>query len=112
MRVALIGPEIEENLGLRYLASALRCAGHEVTIVPFDHGPQAPGVAAAIANGRFDIAGMSMMFQLRGREFCALGERIRAAGWGGLLVAGGQYATFMAKEILADNSAFDAVVLG
>src|SRR5581483_220625 len=69
-------------------------------------------VAEQIASGGFDAVGLSMMFQLRSREFCALIERIRAAGYPGVMVAGGQYATFMAREILENNAGLDAVVLG
>src|ERR1039457_3835160 len=35
MRVALVGAELEENLGLRYMASALERNGHQTEIVPF-----------------------------------------------------------------------------
>jgi anaerobic magnesium-protoporphyrin IX monomethyl ester cyclase len=36
MKVSLIGAELEENLGLRYMTSALEERGHEVDIVPFN----------------------------------------------------------------------------
>ena len=35
MKVSLVGAELEENLGLRYMAAALEKAGHEADIVPF-----------------------------------------------------------------------------
>ncbi len=38
LQVALVGPELEENLSLRYLASSLTAAGFDSQIVPFD-GP-------------------------------------------------------------------------
>ena len=34
--VALIGPELEENLSLRYLAASLQRAGVESRILPFN----------------------------------------------------------------------------
>jgi len=112
MRIALVGAEIEENLGLRYLAAALRRARHEAVIVPFDHGGEIAHVARFVTHGGFDLVGLGMMFQLRGREFRALAARLRAEGFRGTLVGGGQWATFMAREILADNPAIDAIVLG
>src|SRR5262249_44210421 len=112
LRVALVGAELEENLGLRYLAAALARAGHEAEIVAFDGPDEIPDVAAALARGGHDVIGLSLMFQLRAHEFVTLAERVRALGWRGALVAGGQHATFMAREILEDNPALDAVVLG
>lgn len=112
MRIALVGAEIEENLGLRYLASAVAARGHDPVIVPFDTADEIAAVAAAVARPEISVIGLSMMFQLRAREFVVLAERIRMLGWRGTLVAGGQHATFMADEILEDNPAFDAIVLG
>ena len=36
MRVVLVGAELEENIGLRYMASALEANGHAADIVPFN----------------------------------------------------------------------------
>ena len=36
MKVALVGAELEENLGLRYMVSMLEKQGHEAKIVPFN----------------------------------------------------------------------------
>jgi hypothetical protein len=36
MNLALIGAELEENLGLRYMAPSLEAAGHGCEIVPFN----------------------------------------------------------------------------
>ena len=35
MHVLLVGPEFEENLSLRYLAAALRQAGHTASLARF-----------------------------------------------------------------------------
>lgn len=50
MRFVLIGPAVEENLALGYLAAALRAAGHEATLVPFE-GLAGPAAQAALATG-------------------------------------------------------------
>jgi hypothetical protein len=96
MRIALVGPEIEENLGLRYLAAAVAANGDHAEIVAFDRASDIARAAELVARHDVDIVGLSMMFQLRAREFVVLAERIRALGWGGTLVAGGQHATFVA----------------
>ena len=36
MDIALIGAELEENLGLRYIASSLEAKDHRVAIIPFN----------------------------------------------------------------------------
>ena len=36
MKVALVGAELEENLGLRYMASALERKGHHARILGFN----------------------------------------------------------------------------
>ena len=36
MKVAIVGAELEENLGIRYMASSLESKGHTVEIVPFN----------------------------------------------------------------------------
>ena len=36
MKVAIVGAELEENLGIRYMASSLESKGHVVEIVPFN----------------------------------------------------------------------------
>src|SRR5689334_20727856 len=107
MHVGLVGAEIEENLGLRYLAAALAARGHTSEVIAFDGPGDIAGVAERVAAGRFDVVGLSMMFQLRAREFVVLAERIRMRGWRGTMVAGGQHATFMADEVLAENPAID-----
>ena len=51
MRVALIGPEIEENLGLRYLAASLAARGHRAEVIAFDDASQIADVAERGAAG-------------------------------------------------------------
>src|SRR5689334_8159744 len=46
--MALVGPEIEENLSLRYLASSLRRAGFDSRILAFNHEGQLIEVVDAI----------------------------------------------------------------
>jgi len=42
MHIALVGAELEENLGLRYIASSLENRGHSTSIVPYNSGETLP----------------------------------------------------------------------
>ena len=112
MRVALVGAELEENLGLRYMAAALEQQGHEVEIIPFNCENEVAVAAEAVA--RFDpqIAGLSMVFTGRAREFCRLSQELRDAGYRGHVIAGGHFASFNCERLLTDFPAFDSVGLG
>ena len=51
MRIALVGPELEENLGLRYMAASLESAGHSAAIVPFATEYNIPEVVRQVLVG-------------------------------------------------------------
>ena len=110
MRVALVGSEIEENLSLRYLASALRRAEHKVTIVPFGC-PEEKGQALQImAELRPDLIGLSIVFQKRAMEFMELAVSLREEGYRGHITCGGHFPTFSYRELLAHCTAIDSAV--
>ena len=112
MRVALIGAELEENLGLRYIASSMEAKGHNVSIIPFNSEQDCEqAVRQAIASTP-DIVGLSMIFTSRGREFCRLAVRLREAGYDGHIVAGGPFVSFNCEELVKQFPAFDSVALG
>ena len=112
MNVALIGAELEENLGLRYIASSLEVCGHGVAIVPFNsEQDQEPAVRQALAFAP-EVIGLSMVFTSRAREFCRLARRIREAGFQGHIIAGGPFASFNCERLLTDSHDFDSVALG
>lgn len=112
MKVSLVGAELEENLGLRYMAAALESAGHQADIVPFATEYEIPDVVRQILQDQPDITGLSMVFTGRGREFCRLAQALRAAGYRGLLVGGGPFASFNCERLLQDYPAFDCIALG
>lgn len=112
MRVSLVGAELEENLGLRYMASSLEAAGHEVDIVPFAAGNEIPGVTERILAYDPRITGLSMVFTGRGREFCRLAQELRAAGYRGHLIGGGHFASLNCRRLLADYPELDSIGLG
>ena len=112
MNLALIGAELEENLGLRYIASSLEAKGHCVAIVPFNSPRDMDSAVKQTIAFAPDIAGLSMVFTSRAREFCDLAARLREAGFRGHLIAGGPFASFNCEKVLNDFPAFDSVALG
>ena len=45
MRVLLVGPDFEENLSIRYLASSLQAVGHETLLAAFNSADDVEAVA-------------------------------------------------------------------
>lgn len=112
MKVALIGAELEENLGLRYMVSSLEREGHQAVIFPFNEEGEIPSVVRRVIAFAPDIAGLSMVFTSRAREFCRLAKDLREAGFGGHITAGGHFAALNCRQLLADFTVFDSVALG
>lgn len=110
MRVLLVGSELEENLAIRYLASALEAEGHEAGLAAFSGLDDAKGVADAVARQRPDLIGLSMTFQRRAEEFGQLATDLRTAGYAGHITAGGHFPTFAYRELLERYPALDSVV--
>ncbi|MEZ4221249.1 MAG: radical SAM protein [Polyangiaceae bacterium] len=110
MRVLLVGSELEENLALRYLASALEVAGHEVDLAPFSATADIAQVVDAVRRTRPGLVGLSMTFQRRAEEFGDLAERLREDGYGGHLTVGGHFPTFAFREVMERYPAIDSVV--
>jgi anaerobic magnesium-protoporphyrin IX monomethyl ester cyclase len=112
MRVALIGAELEENIGLRYMASSLEARGHDVAIVPFNVESDLADAVAQTLEFAADIAGLSMVFTSRGLEFCRLATTLREAGFRGHIIAGGHFACLNAEALLRDFPVIDSIGLG
>lgn len=109
MRVALVGPDLEENLSLRYLAAALREAGHEPQIVAFETAADLPRARAAAADA--DLVGLSVCYQVRAPEFLALAELLKQDQPQRDIILGGHYASCAAQELLTHHPVIDAVVI-
>jgi radical SAM superfamily enzyme YgiQ (UPF0313 family) len=112
MRVALVGAELEENLGLRYMASALENQDHQVTIIPFNDPHETEEAIGGILAYSPDLVGLSMVFTSRGRQFCDLATGLRQAGYQGHIIGGGHFATLNAGALLRDFPALDSIGLG
>ncbi|HYQ04474.1 MAG TPA: cobalamin-dependent protein [Polyangiaceae bacterium] len=110
--VALIGPELEENLSLRYIAASLARAGYDSEIVPFnsesDFGPALEAILAAPEPPL--VVGISLAFQWRAQDFLAFAVALRQAGYRGHITVGGHFATFASLEILRDFPELDSIV--
>ena len=109
MRVLLVGPEKEENLSIRYLASSLLASGHEVDIVSFNSANDIDTVVSATLE--VDLVGLSMCFQSRAREYLELACRIKKEKPSCIVIAGGHYASCAAKDLLNYHDEIDLIVI-
>jgi radical SAM superfamily enzyme YgiQ (UPF0313 family) len=109
--IAFVGPEIEENLSLRYLASSLQRVGFATRILPYNSDRDATQVLAAITQAEEPplLVGLSLAFQWRAPEFLALAVALRELGYAGHVTAGGHFATFAAEDLLGDFPQLDSI---
>ena len=110
MKIALVGPEIEENLALRYLAGSLLADGHSTVVLPFNRIADVPGLARRVLAEAPGLVGFSLVAQRRFEDFRRLGEALRADGYRGHITAGGHFASLRAREILRDTPQFDSIL--
>jgi anaerobic magnesium-protoporphyrin IX monomethyl ester cyclase len=108
--IALVGPEEEENLSLRYLAAALEAAMFHAELVPFNAASELADVLAAIVSGTPPrLVAISLAFQWRARDFLALAIALRQRGYHGHITAGGHFGTFACRELLRDFPELDSI---
>ena len=110
--IALVGPEIEENLSLRYLASSLLPHGFRSEIIGFNRDADFGDALAAILGAPEPplVVGISLAFQWRAADFLAFAVALRERGYRGHLTLGGHFATFASLEILRDFPEVDSIV--
>lgn len=108
--IAFVGPEIEENLSLRYLASALAAHGHTSDIVPFNQDADFAPAIDAILEKQPVLVGLSLAFQWRATDFLAIAVALRERGYRGHITAGGHFATFESLPLLRDFPELDSIV--
>ncbi len=109
--IALVGPEIEENLSLRSLATSLERAGERVEVVPYNGPDAAPAVVERLLGGLEPpaVVALSLSFQWRAPDCLALAVTLRERGFRGHLTAGGHFGTFAAAEVLRDFPEVDTI---
>lgn len=110
--IALVGPELEENLSLRYLASSLADAGYRSELVVYNGDHDFAGAIEQIARAPEPplCVGISLAFQWRAQDFLALAMALREAGYRGHITLGGHFATFASDEILREFPEVDSIV--
>jgi hypothetical protein len=110
--VALVGPEIEEDLSLRDLASALARAGYRSGRVLFGASSElAPALAAILGAAEAPaVVGLSLDCPRRVPLALSLALALRQHGYTGHIAAGGRIATSMSTELLRDASELDSVL--
>jgi anaerobic magnesium-protoporphyrin IX monomethyl ester cyclase len=109
MRVLLAGPDFEENLSIRYLASTLQANQHETPLAVFNSAADVESVAEQAAEA--DIVGLSVCFQSRAQEFLTLARRIKQLHPEKLIVAGGHYASCAAQDLLEHHPELDIIAI-
>ncbi|MEW6523182.1 MAG: radical SAM protein [Bacillota bacterium] len=103
----------EENLGLGYLAAVLRQQGHEVTLMDGTLERLTPrAIRERLAHTEYQLAGVSILFQESIGQAAAVAAAVKAALPKALVVAGGQPATFLHRELLERYPVFDCIVMG
>lgn len=110
--IALVGPELEENLSLRYLASSLATAGYRSELVVYNGEEDFANAVETIARAKEPplLVGISLAFQWRAQDFLALAMALREAGYTGHITLGGHFATFASDDILRDFAEIDSIV--
>lgn len=107
-RVLLVGFQDQDNLGLRYLASSLRAAGHDICIESF--GTEAGPLLRVAHRWMPDVIGFSMIFQFMAPDFAKVIRELRAAGVDAHFTMGGHYASFAPDTLLELIPELDSVV--
>ncbi len=107
-RVLLVGFQDQDNLGLGYLASSLRAAGHDVRIETFaaDYLP----LLRLARQWNPHIVGFSLIFQFMAPEFAQTIREIRQGGVAAHFTMGGHYASFAPETLLQLIPELDSVV--
>jgi anaerobic magnesium-protoporphyrin IX monomethyl ester cyclase len=111
MHIALVGADLEENLGVGMIAAVGEHAGHSVTVVPFNDAQQRGEALSRVLSLRAQVVGLSIQFQHRSSEFLALAVDLRSRGYAGHITTGGQYPSLAYREVLAGGYGVDSVVL-
>ncbi len=107
-RIVLVGFEAQDNLGVRYLSSRLRQAGHGTRIVAYGRGPGP--IIEAVRALQPHVVGFSLLFQYLVPDLARLLAELRTAGVDAHFTAGGHYASFEPEALLRAATQLDSVV--
>ena len=107
-RALLVGFQDQDNLGLRYLTSAVKMAGHEVDVATYQSDPEI--LLKRVRNEKPDVIGFSLIFQYMAPDFGRVIATLREAGVSAHITLGGHYPSFDYEEVLTRISGLDSVV--
>lgn len=107
-QVLLVGYEDRDNLGIRYLLSSLRAAGHRGDIVRYSSQPGE--LIERARRQRPQVIGFSLIFQYMAPDFERVIGALRRAGVDSHVTVGGHYASFDPEEVLQRIPGLDSVV--
>ncbi len=108
--LALVGPDLQENLTFGYLAAATESAGYSTNHVRFNTSGDQSDCVNTIMRLKPDVVGMGIAFQYSVHEYIDLAVALRNSGFSGHITCGGHVPTFSYEDLLKDVKAFDTVV--
>ena len=107
-RILLIGFQDQDNLGLRYLMSAVNAAGHQAAIMTYGSDPEP--ILKRLRRDKPDVVGFSLIFQYMTPDFGRVIQSLRDSGVTAHFTMGGHYASFEPAEVLKGTPGLDSVV--
>lgn len=107
-KVLLIGFEDQDNLGLRYLMSAVNASGHQASMMTYRADPGQ--ILARINRDPPHVVGFSLIFQYMAPDFGRVITALRDAGVSAHFTIGGHYASFEPAALLERIPGLDSVV--
>jgi len=107
-KVLLLGFQDQDNLGLRYLMSAVNASGHQASIMTYASDPEP--IRRRIQHDNPDLVGFSLIFQYMAPDFAHVIQTLRDAGVTCHFTMGGHFASFEPEEILRRTPGLDSVV--
>jgi anaerobic magnesium-protoporphyrin IX monomethyl ester cyclase len=108
LKVLLLGFQDQDNLGLRYLMSAVNASGHRASIMTYGSDPDL--ILKRIRHDEPNVVGFSLIFQYMAPDFGRVIEALREGGVKAHFTMGGHYASFEPGEILRRIPGVDSVV--
>jgi len=106
--VLLVGFQDQDNLGLRYLMSAVKGSGHLANIMTYASNPEP--LLARIRKDQPTVVGFSLIFQYMAPDFARVIAALRENGVTAHITMGGHYSSFEYGEILRRIPGLDSVV--
>ena len=107
-KALLVGFQDQDNLGLRYLMSAVNSSGHQAFIMTYGSDPDK--IMERIERLKPNLVGFSLIFQYMAPDFGRVIGALREKGVTAHFTMGGHYASFEPGEILKHTPGLDSVV--